>query len=220
MPQSIPLTTVLRKLRTIYDPPKSFLRHRTPFDLLIVTILSAQCTDKRVNELSKILFAKYKKPEDYVKVTLSELESDIKSTGFYHNKAKNIQALCHMLLQNHGGNVPQTMEELTALPGVGRKTAAIILYAAFEKCEGVAVDTHVLRLSRRLGLSKHTTQDKIERDLMKAVPRKQWGEVNTLLVSHGRAVCTARNRKCEACVFRKECPSSGVMGRGDLAKKV
>lgn len=219
MVQGIPLTTVYAKLNKLYDPPKTFLAHRTTFDLLIVTILSAQCTDKRVNALSKTLFKKYKTPQDYVKVKPAELQRDIKSTGFYRQKAKNIQGLCHMLLQHHGGKVPQTMEELTKLPGVGRKTAAIILAAKFGKHEGIAVDTHVMRLAKRLGLTKNKTQDKIERDLMAALPKKHWGRINPLLVSHGRAICTARNRQCEECVFHKKCPSSRVMKRLDLAKK-
>ena len=219
MLKGIPLATVLAKLEKLYDPPKAFLHFRTSFDLLIVTILSAQCTDKRVNTVSKDLYKKYKKPEDYVKVGPSELERDIKSTGFFRTKAKHIQALCHILLQEHGGKVPDSMEELTKLPGVGRKTAALILSICFGKNEGIAVDTHVTRLAKRLGLSKHKLQDKIEMDLMEAVPKKKWGAVNKLLVSHGRAVCTARKRKCELCCFKKACPSSLVMGRGDLAKR-
>jgi len=214
----IPLTVVLRKLSKLYDPPKTFLHYRTPFDLLIVTILSAQCTDKRVNEVSKTLYKKYRKPEEYVKVLRSELERDVHSCGTYRMKAKFIQELSHILLQKHGGKVPDTMEELTSLPGVGRKTAAIILSVIFGKHEGIAVDTHVLRVSKRLGLTKEKTQDKIERDLMRQTPRKEWGRVNTLLISHGRAICTARNRQCEKCVFQKECPSSLTKGSPDLAK--
>ena len=218
MPKKLTLKIILQELKKLYKPPKTFLKWRTPIDLTVVTILSAQCTDKRVNEVSKSLYKKYKKPEDYVKVSQKEFEDDIRSTGFFRNKAKNIQALCHIVLQKHGGKVPESMEELVKLPGVGRKTAAIILHAAFGKNEGVAVDTHVLRLSRRLGLTKHKDQGKIEKDLMKAVPKKEWGIVNRLLVSHGRAVCTARSRKCSECVFKKNCPSSLVLGKRDLAK--
>jgi endonuclease III len=217
--KSIPLKAVFSQLEKLYDPPKTFLRHRNAFDLLIVTILSAQCTDKRVNELSKELFQKYKVPQDYVKVKPAELERDIRSTGFYRQKAKNIQSLCHMLLQNHGGRIPRSMEELTRLPGVGRKTAAIILSVCFEIHEGIAVDTHVMRLARRLGLTKHKAQDKIELDLMSALPKKHWGRINPLLVSHGRAICTARNRKCEKCLFARNCPSSLIMGKRDRAKQ-
>lgn len=210
---------VLPKLRKLYKPPKTFLRFRTPLDLLIATLLSAQCTDARVNLVTEtILYPKYDTPEDYLGVPRAELEQDIKTCGFYHTKAKHIQELCHLLLEKHGGQVPDTMDDLTALPGIGRKTAAIILYAVFGKNEGVPVDTHVMRLARRLGLSKHKEQRKIEMDLMAAFPRKDWGNAAKLLVSHGRAICTARNRQCGACVFKNECPSSLVMGRSDLAK--
>lgn len=209
---------VLQKLKAIYTPPRTFLTWRTPLDLLIVTILSAQCTDARVNIVSKALYRKYKTPQDYLQVSRIELEQDIHSCGTYRNKAKFIQELCAILLEKHGGKVPQTMEELIALPGVGRKTASIILYAAFGKNEGIAVDTHVLRLARRLGLTRAKVQHKIELDLMRATPKEDWGLLNTLLISHGRAVCTARNRQCGKCVFQKECPSSLVLGKRDLAK--
>jgi endonuclease-3 len=215
---SLTLLSVLQKLSRLYRPPKTFLYFRTPLDLLVVTILSAQCTDKKVNEVSKMLFRKYQKAEDYVRVRRAELEEDIRSTGFYRTKARHIQELCHILLQKHSGKVPQTMEELTALPGVGRKTAAIILYAAFGKNEGIACDTHVIRLARRLGLTRNRAQDKIEKDLMQQVPRRQWGKVTTLLISHGRAICTAKDRQCHKCVFQKHCPSSIVLGRPDRAK--
>jgi endonuclease-3 len=213
------LRVVFQVLEKLYNPPKTFLRFRTPLDLLVVTILSAQCTDERVNAVSKELFRKYRKAEDYVRAKRSELERDIWSTGFYKTKAKHIQELCRVLLREHGGKVPQTMEGLTALPGVGRKTAAIILYVCFGKNEGIACDTHVIRLARRLGLTKEKFQDKIERDLMKQIPKKEWGRVNPLLISHGRSVCTAKNRQCAGCVFGQECPSSSAQGRPDLAKR-
>lgn len=216
--QDITATRIFTSLKKLYDPPASFLNHRNAFDLLIVTLLSAQCTDVRVNTVSKTLFKKYRTPKDYVKVARSELEMDIRSTGFYRTKTKNIQALCRILITKHGGKAPNTMEELTALPGVGRKTAAIILFVAFGKNDGIAVDTHVLRLSRRLGLTKHADPKKAEIDLIKALPRKHWGRFNPLMISHGRAVCTAKKRNCGECVFQKECPSSLVMGMGDLAK--
>jgi endonuclease-3 len=146
------------------------------------------------------------------------LEEDIHSCGTYRNKAKYIQTMCRLLIERHGGKVPDTMEELVKLPGIGRKTAAIITYAAYGKPQAIAVDTHVMRLARRLGLSRHTNPDKISLDLMKAVPRKNWGALTTLLISHGRAVCTARKRMCDRCVFRKSCPSSLVTGKKDLAK--
>ena len=196
MVKRIPLITVLRELSKIYDPPKTFLNFRTPFDLLIVTILSAQCTDTRVNAVAKNLYQKYHKPEDYLKVSRAELEQDIHSCGTYRSKSRYIHELSRILLERHGGNVPKTMEELVALPGVGRKTASIILSVAFGKNKSIAVDTHVLRVARRLGLSKHASPDKISDDLMKASPRAEWGRVTTLLISHGRAVCTARNRRC------------------------
>jgi len=217
--QRLTLPLILRRLSTLYRPPKTFLHYRTPLDLLIVTILSAQCTDKKVNEVSKELFKKYKTAKDYVRVKREEMERDIKSTGFYRTKAKHIQALCHILLREHGGEVPQTMKELVALPGVGRKTAAIILYAVFGKNEGIACDTHVIRLAQRLGLTKNRSQEKIEKDLMEQVPRREWGRVTTLLISHGRSVCTTRNRQCGKCVFAKQCPSSLLTGKKDLAKE-
>lgn len=208
MPKILIPQAVFNKLSKLYNPPKTFLRHRSHLDLLVATILSAQCTDKKVNEVTQKLFKKYRTAKDYVKITQSEFERDIKPTGFFRTKAKNIRALCHMLLQEHGGRVPKTMEELVRLPGVGRKTAAIIIYALFGKNEGVAVDTHVMRLSQRMGLTKSKDPKKIEKDLMKALPRSKWGKINPLMISHGRKVCTARNKKCGECVFRKECPSS------------
>lgn len=206
-------------LRKLYAPPRTFLAWRTPLDLLVATVLSAQCTDTRVHVVTKtILYRKYRTAKDYVQVPRAELEQDIRTCGFFRVKAKSIQGLCHILLQKHGGKVPHTMEELTELPGVGRKTAAIILWAAFGKNEGVAVDTHVLRLAKRLGLTNQLAQHKIEMDLMQQAPRKDWGRLTTLLVSHGRAVCTARGRKCGACVFKAVCPSSLTRGKADLAK--
>ena len=210
---------VLKHLRKIYNPPKTFLHFRTPLDLIVAVVLSAQCTDARVNIVTKtVLYPKYRTAKDYVNVPRPELEQDIKSCGFYRAKAKAIQGLCAMLIEKHGGKVPQTMAELTQLPGVGRKTANVVLRAAFDKTEGIAVDTHVLRLSKRLGLTKHDAPEKIELDLMRALPKKDWPLVTTHLISHGRAVCTAFGRKCGACVFKKDCPSSLTMGRPDLAK--
>lgn len=219
MPRYLSLVGVLHKLSQLHRPPKTFLRFRTPLDLLIVTLLSAQCTDKKVNEVSESLFRKYKIAKDYVRVSRAELERDIRPTGFYRTKARHIQELCKMVIGKHQGKVPQTMEELTALPGVGRKTAAIILSVAFGKNEYVAVDTHVFRLARRLGLSRGNNPDKVAGDLMRELPRKDWGKITPLLISHGRAVCTAKNRQCEKCVFRQECPSSLILGRKDIAKK-
>jgi endonuclease-3 len=218
MPRKIPVDLVLRKLKRLYKPPATFLHWKKPLDLLVASILSARCTDARVNIVTKTLFAKYKTAEEYVRAPRRELEHDIHSCGTYKNKAKFIQESCRMLLRDFGGRVPGSMEELLRLPGVGRKIAAVILQAAFKKYEGIAVDTHVLRLTKRLQLSRERTQATIERDLMAALPRKEWGNINTYLISHGRAICTAYRRKCDQCVFQKECPSSFVMGRPDLAQ--
>ncbi len=216
----MPIRRVLLELRKLYHPPKTFLHFRTPLDLLIATILSAQCTDVRVNLVTRtILYPKYRTARDYLDVSRRGLERDIQTCGFYRTKAKNIQKMCQLLVTRFRGKVPQTVEELTELPGVGRKTAAIILSAAFGKNEGIACDTHVIRLSQRLGLTRHHDPKKIEIDLMRLLPRRQWGVINPLLISHGRAVCTARSRKCDLCVFQKECPSSLTMERKDLAQK-
>jgi len=199
---------VLSELAKLYKPPRSFLDWKTPLDLTVATILSAQCTDVRVNIVTKKLFRSCRTAKSYAQMSREELEELIHSCGTFRMKAKHIQELCVLLLERHGGKVPQTMKELVALPGIGKKTAAIILYAAFKQNAGVAVDTHVQRLARRLGLTKEKYPDKISLDLEKQVPRRQWGRLNTLIISHGRAVCTARNPKCEKCVFRKDCPSS------------
>lgn len=210
---------VFRTLRTLYRPPATFLSFRTPLDLLVATVLSAQCTDVRVNFVTKTtLYPKYRTARDYLGVSRQELERDIRTCGFYRTKAKHIQGMCRLLVARFHGKVPQTMEELLQLPGVGRKTAAVILAAAFGKNEGIACDTHVIRLSRRLGLTRHRDPQKIERDLMALLPRRQWGEVNPLFISHGRAICTAKGRRCGQCEFREQCPSSLVMDHPDLAK--
>ena len=211
--------TILRALEKLYSPPRTFLTWKTPLDLLVATILSAQCTDARVNIVVKTIYKKYRTPEEYVAVSRQELERDIHSCGTYRNKARFIQEMCQRLIDHHGGKVPQTMDELTALQGVGRKTASIILWACFGKNEGIAVDTHVIRVSQRLGLSRHKDPKRIELDLMKAVPKKKWGELTTLIISHGRAVCTARKRQCGKCVFKKKCPSSLVIRKKGLAKE-
>ncbi len=217
---AVPLDLVLRECRKAYAPPRTFLAFRTPLDLLVATMLSAQCTDDRVNLVTRtILYPKYRTASDYAAASQVQLERDVKSCGFYRAKAKNIRAMAGLLLARHGGEVPQTMEELVALPGVGRKTAAIILNAAFGKAEGIAVDTHVLRLSQRLGLSTHADPKRVELDLMRQLPREDWGEFTTLIISHARAVCTARKRACDRCVFAQRCPSSFVLGRADRAKR-
>ncbi len=212
---TVPL--VIDQLGKLYKPPRSFLNWDTPEQLLLATILSAQCTDDRVNLVTASLFKKYTKLQKYLDVPLKELEKDIFSCGHYHNKAKFLRGTAKLLLENHKGKVPKTMDELIQFPGVGRKTAAIVLWAAYGKIEGVPVDTHVLRLALRLGLTKHRDQHKVEQDLMKSAPKEDWPKINPLLISHGRAVCTARNRQCEKCVFNKECPSSKTRNRKDLA---
>ncbi|MDP7247865.1 MAG: endonuclease III [Candidatus Peribacteraceae bacterium] len=214
----ISATSIITKLERLYDPPKSFLNWKTPLDLTIATVLSAQCTDERVNMVTKELFKKCRKAQDYIDLPQRELEKIIRPCGTFRVKTKYIKGLSKIISEQHKGHfdkaqcgqVPRTMEELVKLPGVGRKTAAIILYAAFNKLEGIAVDTHVMRLSQRLGLTKHSTPEKIEKDLMKIIPKKHWGRFNTLMVSHGREVCTARNRKCEKCVFKAKCPASQI----------
>ncbi|OGJ61841.1 endonuclease III [Candidatus Peribacteria bacterium RIFCSPHIGHO2_02_FULL_53_20] len=215
------LRIVLDTLRKCHTPPKTFLHFRTPLDLLVATILSAQCTDSRVNMVTRdILYPKYKKASDYLAVPRRELERDVHSCGTYRNKAKYIQGMCGMLIDQHHGEVPRTMEELTELPGVGRKTASVILSAVFGIHEGIAVDTHVFRVARRLGLTRGNTPEKVEQDLMHGAPKKEWGEVTTLLISHGRSVCTARNRTCDRCPFQNSCPSSWVSRKKDLGKPV
>ncbi len=215
----IPLPAVLSKLGRIYDPPRTFLDFRTPLDLLVAVILSAQCTDVMINRITKeTLYPKYKTCDDYLGVPRAELEQDIRRSGHFRTKAMYIQETCQILKAKYGGEVPKTMEELVELRGVGRKTASVVLSAAFGINEGIAVDTHVQRLAQRIGLSTHHDPIKIELDLMDAAPRKRWRDVTVLLISHGRAVCTARRRKCGGCVFNDECPSSLTRGKPDLAK--
>ena len=186
------------------------LVHSSPLELLIATILSAQCTDKRVNIVTKDLFAKYRTPEDYANVPQNVFEQDIRSTGFYRNKAKNIRATAAIIVNDFGGKVPQTMAELLTLPGVARKTANVVLGNAFGKNEGVVVDTHVIRISARLKLTKQTTPEKIECDLMELVPRKNWTLFSHLIVFLGRRCCTARKPDCPNCPLsaKKLCPSA------------
>jgi endonuclease-3 len=176
--------------------------------LLVATILSAQCTDERVNMVTADLFRKYRKPEDYLNVSPRELEKDIQSTGFFRNKTKSIQGASKMLTEQYGGQVPQTMEELLELPGVARKTANVVLGNAFDIHAGVVVDTHVTRLSHRLGLTEQKTAEKIEQDLIPIVPKKEWVIFPHLMIYHGRKICKARNPLCAECTVEKQCPSS------------
>lgn len=206
---------IIRLLKRAYPDAKCSLNHSNAFELLIATILSAQCTDARVNMVTQDLFRKYRKPEDYLKVSEKELQSDIRTTGFFRNKTKSIQGTAKALMENYGNNVPQTMDELLELPGVARKTANVVLGNAFGIAAGVVVDTHVTRLSHRLGLSEAKTAEKIEEDLILIVPKKDWVIFPHLLIAHGRAICKARNPLCAECVVEKLCPSSylktGVM---------
>lgn len=178
-----------------------------PLELLVSTILSAQCTDARVNLVTKNLFKKYKNAKDYSKANLQVFESEIRSTGFYHNKAKNIINSCKIIVSEFHGKVPSKMEDLLKLPGVARKTANIVLLHGFGVVSGIAVDTHVFRLSHRLGFSNHADYNKVEQDLMKMFAKKDWRSINHALVMHGRTVCDARKPKCSSCVVCKYCPS-------------
>lgn len=187
---------------------KIALNFSNPLELLVATILSAQCTDERVNIVTKALFKKYKKPEDYAKVDLVELEQDIKSTGFYHNKAKSIQKTSQILIDKFHSQVPKTMPEMLELAGVARKTANVVLYGAYGTVEGVAVDTHVRRLSQRLGLAQCDDPVKIEQDLMNLLPKEKWMKMADLLIFHGRRVCMAKKPNCTGCVLNKVCPSA------------
>jgi endonuclease-3 len=210
------IAAILKLLRKTYPDAKCSLDHENPLELMVATQLSAQCTDERVNIVTKSLFRKYRTATDYANAPLRELEQDIRSTGFYRNKARNIQNACRKLVERHGGKVPDTMEALRELDGIGRKTANVILATAFGKNEGIAVDTHVTRLSRRLGLTKHRDPQKIEQDLMKLAPRKEWDNLSLRLIYHGRARCTARKPDCENCELAEVCPKIGVSRRPAL----
>lgn len=206
---------VIRRLKRAYPGAKCSLNHSNPFELLVATILSAQCTDERVNIVTADLFRKYRKPEDYLKVPPRELEKDIQSTGFFRNKTKSIQGTAKMLSEQYHGEVPQTMDELLELPGVARKTANVVLGNAFDIHAGVVVDTHVTRLSHRLAFTQQRTAEKIEQDLIPIVPKKDWVIFPHLMIYHGRKICKARNPLCAECTIEKQCPSSylktGVM---------
>lgn len=201
---------IINKLHQTYPDAGCALTHENPLELLIATILSAQCTDKRVNQVTPILFKKYKKTSDYAKAPLIDLEQIIHSTGFYKNKSKNIKLCCEKLESYYKGEVPQSMEELIKLPGVGRKTANVILGTAFSKSQGVVVDTHVFRLAYRLGLTDGKSAEVVEKKLMKILPQSNWILFSHLLILHGRAICKARNPQCEVCVLKTDCPREGV----------
>ena len=199
---------ILPILKREYPDARCSLDHETPLQLIVATILSAQCTDERVNIVTKDLFKKYRTAKDYASADPERLEKDIQSTGFYRNKAKSLRNMAAAVVEKHGGKVPQTMEELTDLAGVGRKTANVVLGNAFGKNVGVVVDTHVTRLSNRLGLTKHAVDAvKIEQDLMKVVPQDEWTLFSHLLIHHGRAICQARKPKCDQCPLLPHCPA-------------
>lgn len=199
---------IIRTLKREYPDAHCSLNHANAFELLTATILSAQCTDERVNIVTADLFRKYRKPADYLRVPESELQDDIRTTGFFRNKTKSIQGMAKMLLEKYRGRVPETMDELLELPGVARKTANVVLGNAFGIAAGVVVDTHVSRLSQRLGLTKNKHPEKIELDLIALVPRKDWIIFPHLMIAHGRKVCKARRPLCEVCVVEKPCPAS------------
>jgi len=199
---------IIELLEKEHPDAKIALNYTNPLELLVATILSAQCTDKRVNIVTKTLFKKYRKVEDYANADLAEFEEDIRSTGFYRNKARNIKKCCQILVEKFNSKVPKTMEDMLELPGVARKTANIVLSNAYGVIVGVAVDTHVRRLSKRLGLSEHKDPNKIERDLMEIVPKTEWMRITDLLIFHGRRICVARKPKCGVCILNKLCPSA------------
>ena len=201
---------IIAGLQKAYPGAHCELNHAKPLELLVATILSAQCTDKRVNIVTETLFKKYRSAADFANANITELEDDIRTTGFYRNKARNIKACCRDIIEKHGGQVPRTMEELVQLGGVGRKTANVVLGNAFGINVGVVVDTHVARLSQRLDLTKQNDPEKIEQDLMKLVSQKQWALFSHLLIWHGRRRCYARNPDCPNCEIRKLCPRVGV----------
>jgi len=201
---------ILARLRREHPDAHTALDHRNAFELLVATILSAQCTDKRVNEVTPALFRRFPTPRDLAGASLAELEELVRTTGFYHNKARALLGLGQALVTEHDGKVPASMEELRRLPGVGRKTANVVLGNAFGLNVGVVVDTHVQRLSRRLGLTAETDPEKIERDLMDLVPQRDWALWSNLLIAHGRKVCQARRPLCASCVVADLCPSAEI----------
>jgi len=204
---------LLKMLKKMYPEAKYYLEFSSPFELLVAAILSAQCRDEIVNLTTRPLFAKYAKPEDYAKARLSQIEQDIKSITFYKNKAKMLKGASEVLISDYKGKVPDKMEDLMKLQGVGRKTANAILINAFDKIEGITVDTHVIRLSFRIGLTKHKDPALIEQDLMKLIPKAEWKTIPYLLKDHGRAICTAPTPKCSRCLVSYLCEKNGVTKR-------
>ncbi|MBO5413778.1 MAG: endonuclease III [Clostridia bacterium] len=196
---------IIENLKNTYPDATCSLDFKTPFELGIAVMLSAQCTDERVNKITPLLFAKYKKPEDYINTSLEEIEEIIKPCGFYKNKAKNVLGYAKMIVEEYTGKMPETMAELVKLPGIGRQSANVIMLEAFNNPEGIAVDTHAKRIANRIGLSKEKEPLKIEQDLIKIIPKKYFKDVNHLLVWHGRNICNARKPQCEKCPIKKYC---------------
>ncbi len=196
---------IVKALEKEYPDAKCSLEYDTPLHLLIAVMLSAQSTDAMINKITPKLFSELSSAKNFADCDIKKLESLVKSSGFYHNKAKNIKAACKVICEKYDGNVPQTMEELISLPGVGRKTANVVLLNAFNICEGIAVDTHAKRISKRLGLTDNEEPEKIEQDLLKKIPKNYWNLMNHLFVYHGRAVCTSRNPKCDNCCVKTWC---------------
>jgi endonuclease-3 len=201
---------IIKLLRKAYPQSRTALEYETPLQILVSTILSAQCTDERVNRITPALFKKYPNAAAFAKADKAELEMDIRPTGFFRNKAKSIMGAARKIVEDFGGEVPDSMEKLITLPGVARKTANIVLSSVFKKAEGIAVDVHVKRLSCRMGLSKQAVPEKVEQDLLKIVPKDAWLDFNYLLVNHGRAVCQARKPRCADCVIAALCPKIGL----------
>jgi endonuclease-3 len=201
---------IIRILSETYPDAHVALRFSNALEMLVATILSAQCTDEKVNEVTATLFQKYRTPEDYLRVPDDELKADIKPTGFFNQKAISIRAACQRIVDEYDGRVPDTMEDLVTLRGVARKTANIVMGNAFDKVEGIAVDTHVKRVSNRLGFSEQSDPDKIEQDLMRLIPQERWFGFTYVLIDHGRAICVARLPRCESCPVNHLCPASLV----------
>jgi len=204
---------IIDALEKEYPNAECSLNFTNPLELMIAVILSAQSTDAMINKITPKLFSELKTAKDFANCDIKKLEELIKSSGFYHNKAKNIKANCKILVEKFNGEVPKTMEELTSLPGVGRKTANVVLLNAFNICEGIAVDTHAKRISNRIGLSYNDDPLKIEKDLLEKIPKQDWSKMNHLFVYHGRATCTAAKPKCETCCVKQYCERNGVKNK-------
>jgi endonuclease-3 len=209
---------IIRLLRGHYPRARTALEFANPLEILVATILAAQCTDVRVNRITPALFRKYPSAAAFAGADRAELEGEIRPAGFFRSKAKSIIGAARKIVEVYGGAVPDSMDELVTLPGVARKTANIVLSAGYGKAEGIAVDTHAGRLSRRLGLSRHEDPVKVERDLMRLVPKDDWLDFNFLLVEHGRAICQARKPRCPECFLSDDCPSAGKAGERDRRK--